>query len=155
MTQRNLSFSFTVDKTADEVFAAINDVRGWWSANIDGGTNKLGDEFTYRNKDVHRARMRLTELVPGEKVVWLVLDCYLEPSKGKDEWKDTQVCFELSNRDGKTEVRFTHLGLSPECDCYDACTSGWGFHINESLRELITKGRGRPRQKETLPKKAS
>ena len=44
------SFSsvFTVDRSPEVVFAALNNVRGWWSANIEGETDKLGDEFTHR-----------------------------------------------------------------------------------------------------------
>lgn len=47
----NYTASFTVDQTPEEVFNAINNVRGWWSENIEGGTDKLGAEFTYRYQD--------------------------------------------------------------------------------------------------------
>ncbi len=42
--------------------------------NIEGSTGKLGDEWTYRNEDVHRCKLKVTELIPGKKVVWRVLD---------------------------------------------------------------------------------
>jgi hypothetical protein len=35
-----------VDQTPEEAFAAINNVRGWWSGDIEGSTDKLGDEWT-------------------------------------------------------------------------------------------------------------
>ncbi|MEP7019723.1 MAG: hypothetical protein ABI808_03660 [Pseudonocardiales bacterium] len=41
----DLTASITVDQTPDEAFAAMNDFRGWWSAEIDGGTAELGAEF--------------------------------------------------------------------------------------------------------------
>jgi len=66
--------SFTVERTPEEVFAAVNDVRGWWSGDIDGDTAEFGDEFTYRFKDVHYSKQRITESTPGERVVWHVLD---------------------------------------------------------------------------------
>lgn len=57
-----------------EVFNAITNVRGWWSEEIEGSTEKVNDEFTYQYNDVHRCKMRLAEVVPGKKVVWQVLD---------------------------------------------------------------------------------
>lgn len=65
--------SFRVDQSADEVFAAINNVRGWWSGEIEGDTDKLRAEFTYRYKDRHRTKQNITELIPGKKTVWRVL----------------------------------------------------------------------------------
>lgn len=38
-------FLFTVDQSPDEVFAAINNDRRWWSGEIDGSTDKPGAEF--------------------------------------------------------------------------------------------------------------
>jgi hypothetical protein len=55
MSTENLAIAFTVNNPPEEVFAAINDVRGWWSGEIDGSTNELGAEFTYRYEDVHRS----------------------------------------------------------------------------------------------------
>ena len=75
-------------------------------------TNKLGDEFTYHYKDVHSCKMKLIEVIPNNKVVWLVLDNYFNFSEDKSEWKGTRVIFEICRKDGKTEIRFTHLGFS-------------------------------------------
>src|SRR5690348_14862078 len=70
----NYATAFTVDRSPRETFAAITNVRGWWSENIDGDTDRAGGEFTYSNQDIHRCTIRVTELVPGQKVAWLVLD---------------------------------------------------------------------------------
>jgi len=148
MNDKNLTTSFTVDQTPEEVFAAINNVRGWWSGEIEGGTVKLGDEFTYRYKDIHYSKQKITGLIPGKKVVWLVLDSQLNFVKDKNEWNGTTITFEIAKKGDKTEVRFTHVGLVPDHECYDACSNAWGSYVNGSLRSLIATGKGAPNQKE-------
>jgi NAD(P)-dependent dehydrogenase (short-subunit alcohol dehydrogenase family) len=132
--------AFLVDQTPDEVFNAINDVRGWWAGEIDGETDTLGAVFTYRNRDIHRSTQEITELVPGKKVAWHVLDGYLSFVEDKTEWTGTDIVFELADKDGRTEVRFTHIGLAPLGECYGVCSDAWGTLINGSLRRLIATG---------------
>jgi activator of Hsp90 ATPase-like protein len=140
--------TFIVDQTPEEAFAAINNVRGWWSGEIEGNTDKLGEEFTYRYKDVHYSKQRITESIPGKKVVWLVLDSSLNFVKDKTEWNGTKVTFKVAKKGDKTQVRFTHVGLVPSYECYGDCSNAWGFYINSSLKKLIAKGKGQPNKKE-------
>jgi len=148
MTNQNFTTTFSVDQAPEEVFQAINNVRGWWSEEIEGTTDKLGAEFTYHHEDVHRCRMKITEFVPGKIVVWLVLDNYFNFTEDKTEWKGTKVIFDVSKKDNKTQLRFTHEGLVPEYECFNVCSNAWGSYINGSLRSLIETGKGRPNQKE-------
>jgi hypothetical protein len=140
LNAQNFSTTFTVDQTPQEAFAAINNVRGWWAGEIEGGTGKVGDEFTYRYQDLHYSKQKLTELIPGKKVVWLVSDARLNFTKDKTEWTGTEITFEISEKGDKTEIRFTHLGLVPQAECFNACSNAWGFYINGSLRSLIATG---------------
>jgi activator of Hsp90 ATPase-like protein len=143
MTTKNYTTSYTVEQTPEQVFAAVNNVRGWWSGDIEGPTDKLG-EFTYRYQDVHRSTQKITELVPGKKVVWHVLDAEISFVKDKSEWNGTDIIFEIARKGDKTELRFTHVGLEPSIECYGKCAGAWGFYINESLKSLITTGKGDP-----------
>ena len=142
--------SFRVDQSPAEVFEAVTNVRGWWSQEIEGGTERLGDEFTYHYQDVHRCRIKLVEVVPNERVVWHVLDNYFNFTKDKAEWIDTKVRFEISPVGNKTELRFTHVGLVPDYECYDVCQDAWGAYISGSLRSLIATGKGQPNVGEAL-----
>jgi uncharacterized protein YndB with AHSA1/START domain len=148
METKDYTASFTVDQSPEEVFDAINNVRGWWSEEIDGSTDKLGAEFKFHYKDLHRSTQKITELVPGKKVVWHVSDAKLNFVKNKTEWNGTDVVFEIAREDDKTELRFTHVGLVPAFECYGDCSGAWGFYINDSLRSLITTGKGQPNPKE-------
>jgi hypothetical protein len=110
--------------------------------------DKLGDEFTYRYKDIHSCKIKLVEVIPNEKVVWLVLDNYFNFTGDKTEWKDTKIVFDVSEKGGGTEIRFTHLGLVPEYECFSVCSNAWSSYIHGSLRSLIATGKGHPNQKE-------
>jgi hypothetical protein len=144
MKNRAFTTTISVNQTPAEAFAAINNVRGWWSGEINGDTDKLGSEFTYRYADVHRSKQKITEFIPGKKVVWHVLDSHLSFLKDKSEWNDTDIVFDISEKGDKTEVRFTHVGLVPEYECYGSCSNAWGMLINGNLRKLITTGKGQP-----------
>ena len=61
MNNRNFTTSFTVKQTPEAAFAAVNNVRGWWSEEIEGSTDKLNAEFKYHYEDVHRCKMKITE----------------------------------------------------------------------------------------------
>jgi uncharacterized protein YndB with AHSA1/START domain len=148
MKQKDFSATFSVDQSPEEVFDAINNVRGWWSEEIDGSTDKLGAEFKFHYKDFHRSTQKITEFVPGKKVVWHVSEAKLNFVKNKTEWTGTDVVFEINRRGKKTELRFTHVGLVPAFECYGDCSGAWGLYINDSLRSLITKGKGQPIRKE-------
>jgi uncharacterized protein YndB with AHSA1/START domain len=154
MSNPNYNTTFTVDQTPEEAFAAINNPRGWWSEEIDGDTNRLGAEFKYHYKDVHRAAFKITEFVPNQRVVWHVTDNHFNFIKDQNEWVDTDVVFEILPKDGKTEVHFTHVGLVPDYECYDVCVNAWGTYITSSLRDLITTGKGQPNPIEEVVEKA-
>jgi hypothetical protein len=90
----------------------------------------------------------LIEVIPHKKVVWLVVDNYFNFTEDKSEWKATKIIFKISKKGEKSEIRFTHLGLVPEYECFNVCSNAWGSYMNGSLRSLITTGKGQPNQKE-------
>ncbi|TMP99133.1 MAG: SRPBCC domain-containing protein, partial [Verrucomicrobia bacterium] len=91
MNAKDFTTTFLVDQAPEEAFAAINNVRGWWSGDIEGSADKLGDQFTYRYEDLHCSKQQVTVFVPGKKVVWLVLDGGPNFVKDKTEWKGTEI----------------------------------------------------------------
>lgn len=140
ISNRDCTVAISVDKTPEEAFAAINNVRAWWDGQITGTTDKIGGVFTYRYGDFHRSTQKVTELAPGKRVAWLVIKGGPNFVSREDEWKDTRVIFEVSRKGNKTEVRLTHKGLIPRMECYDSCSDAWGSIIRSNLRDLIEKG---------------
>jgi hypothetical protein len=125
MTMQSFATTFSVDQPPKQVF-----------------------ELTYRYQDIHYSKQRLVEVIPDRNVVWLVLDSYLSFAEDKTEWNGTKVIFEIARKGNKTEVRFTHEGLVLDYQCFDKCSSAWGFYINDSLKSLITTGKGDPNKRE-------
>ncbi len=148
MKTQDFTTGITVDQSPADVFSAINNVRGWWSEEISGGTAKLNDEFLYHFKDIHIVKMRLVDVTPNERVVWLVLNNYFSFITDQSEWKGTRIIFEIDEKDEKTQLRFTHQGLVPDYECYEVCYDAWSTYIKQSLRDLITIGKGQPNPKE-------
>ena len=138
---RDLTMAFTVEQTPEQAFAGITNVRGWWSGAFEGGTGKLGDVFSYRYKDIHYSKQQVTELVPGKRVAWQVLEAMLSFVEDKTEWAGTTITFDIARKGDKTEVVFTHVGLEPEVECYDTCSDAWTSLIQGSLKQLIETGR--------------
>jgi regulatory protein YycH of two-component signal transduction system YycFG len=152
-----LTATMTVDRTPEEVFAAITNVRGWWSENLIGDTVALRDEFVFTDDSTHAgesaqtgkgirfARFQLTEVVAGRRMVWHVVDSYLDFIDDHHEWTDTDVIFDITTDARGTTLHFTHEGLTvAESDCFEACSRGWTFYITKSLPQLITTGAGQP-----------
>ena len=80
--------------------------------------------------------------MPGRKIVWQVVDAHLNFLADKTQWRGTMITFDIAEKAGKTEVRFTHAGLVAEVECYGARSNAWGSLINGSLRNLIATGMG-------------
>jgi uncharacterized protein YndB with AHSA1/START domain len=142
MTVENFRSTFVVPQSPEEVFAAVINPKRWWTGDVEGSAERVGDEFSYRYGEAHYSKQKVTEIVPGHKIVWRVVDSELSGPEDPSEWTGTEITFEINEQDDQTELQFSHLGLVPEFECFDSCSSAWGFYINGSLRHLITTGEG-------------
>jgi len=144
MSTQDFTTTILVDQTPQEVFSAIINPRAWWSEEIKGNTAAINDVFTYRYEDIHRCKVKLIEVVPDKKVVWQILENDFNFTQDKTEWVNTKVSFDISRQGKKTQLLFTHIGLVPEYECYEACHQGWTHYIQNSLKGLIQTDKGLP-----------
>lgn len=77
MDKQDFTTTILVDQSPQEAFLAIRNVSGWWtgfySEEIEGSTEKLYDEFTFRaGGGAHYSKQKLVEIIPDKKVVWEV-----------------------------------------------------------------------------------
>jgi hypothetical protein len=97
---------------------------------------------------MHVSKQKLVEVIPDRKVVWLVTESTRNFVKDSREWTYTKISFEITGNSGKTQIRFTHVGLVPEMECFNGYSKAWGQYINGSLFKLLTEGKGRPELKQ-------
>lgn len=129
--------------SAEKAFEKITHVWEWWTTNFEGSSQKLNDDFTVRFGETF-VTFKVVESVPSKKIAWLVTACYLHWLKNKTEWKDTQLKWKISSMGDATQIDFTHVGLVPEIECYSDCKKGWDFYSKESLKKLLSEGKGMP-----------
>ena len=67
----------------------------------------------------------------------------MEQAPHTPEWAGTTIVFELAPADGGSELRFRHVGLTPQLECFDMCHEGW-THYLASLVAYVDTGEGHP-----------
>ena len=85
MSASDFTTAILVNQSPEEVFNAVTNVRGWWSEEIEVNTAKQNDEFNYHYEDIHRCKIKLTEVIPNQKIVWLVEENYFKFTEDKTE----------------------------------------------------------------------
>jgi hypothetical protein len=56
-----------VDQTPKEAFDAFNNVRRRWSEEIEGSSEKPGDEFAFCHNEIHCSEQKLIDLFLARK----------------------------------------------------------------------------------------
>ncbi len=113
-------------------------------AGIRGESAKLGDVFIYKHKDFHVSTQTVVEFIPTKKLVWKVSNAKISFVKNKSEWDGSEIVFAVTPGSTLTEVKLTHIGLTPKLECYGDCSNGWNHYFGMSLKALIETGIGKP-----------
>jgi len=141
--QEDFTYSITVKAPAKEAMKKISRVNKWWAKDFKGKAAKLNDKFSVYFGDTF-VDFKISEVIPGKTITWLVTDCNLGWIKDKKEWKNTEAIWTLTEKGEKTKIDFMHKGMTPESECYKSCKPGWTHHIKDSLLKLIEEGKGFP-----------
>ena len=148
MTNQDYRLSVSAPVSASDAYNKIARVSEWWAKDFDGSARNLGDTFTVRFGAAFGETFvdfKITEAVPGSKVVWHVTNSYLPWLQDKTEWNDTDVVFKVSASQSETTVTMTHEGLVPEVECFDSCVQGWNQYFGQSFRQFLIDGYGIPK----------
>lgn len=96
---------------------------------------KVGDAFLYRYDDAHSCKMKLVELLPTRKLSGWSQRVTSTSQRTRTSGGGAKLIFELSERDGRSAVRFTHQGPVPAYERYEFGSRVWGDYIRDRLRE--------------------
>ncbi len=144
MKQHNYEGTTTVQVPLPTAFDSIRRrVPEWWAKHFEGSSQNKGDRFTVRFGTTF-VTFEITELIPNQRIIWKVVDNYLPFIDNKTEWQDTEVVWEFKEQDGGVQIHMTHVGLTPESECFEVCNKGWNGHIKDSLYNLLTVNEGQP-----------
>ncbi len=141
MKSNSYSISFLSPETPEKIFGTLSDVPQWWSGiyeeTIKGKYGKVGDEFTFKaGGGAHFTKQKLAELVPGVKIVWIVVESNLSFLDKPNEWEGTKIGFYLAKEGDQTKVTFSHDGLVPAMQSYEGCSDAWSLYM-QHLKEKL------------------
>jgi hypothetical protein len=138
---KSFTIAIEIARSPREVFNYLKEVSKWWSRDFEGSSRQLNDEFIIHHPGSHYSKQKLVDVIPDQKIVWLVTDSTLHWLRDRHEWTNTRMIFELTAQgNDRTVLRYTHEGLVPEKECYARCTEGWTMVIRERLFNFITEG---------------
>jgi hypothetical protein len=140
----NYHGSITAPVPVHQAFEMVQTgVQIWWAKNFEGSSAKMDDEFTVHFGETF-VTFKITELIPGKRIVWYCTDCNLHWVKDRKEWKDTQLVWEFSGKGQHSKIDMTHVGLVPGIECFETCTQGWDQHFKGSLLKILSENKNVP-----------
>ena len=111
MENKNFTSSISAEISAEEAIKKISNVPGWWGITFSGNADKQNDQFIVKMGGDSFFNFTVSELIPGKRVVWLITDCNMPWYADKKEWANTKLIFDLTEKNGVTDLIFTHEGL--------------------------------------------
>eukprot|EP01132_Coremiostelium_polycephalum_P000414 gene414-524_t len=142
----NFDHTISLNVATNKIFNAITDgIPLWWTQMYEGSGNKQNDIFTIKFGEAVFKTMRVQELVENSKIVWYVENSKLgiPELKNQTEWIGTTIVWQITEKENGAELHITHIGLSPNVECYETCTAGWNQFLN-SLTLFLETGHGKP-----------
>ena len=144
MKQQDYYSSIAVPVTPTEAFDKISRVSEWWAKSFEGKSQQVSDVFTVRFESGDMYKIRIAEMNPDKRIVWDVIESFQGWVKNTSEWAGTRIVWEIKQEKNRVSIDMTHIGLVPEIECFNSCTRGWNFLIQESLLKYLIEGKGLP-----------
>lgn len=151
MNDNHYSRSMLLPSSAAAVFDAITRrIPDWWSRGFIGSASKADDEFTVRFGPTFKT-IRILKASEPTDVTWLciaqqiVMPDGMTPLKNPSEWVGHTISWHMAQEADDCRLTLTHIGLTPESECWVVCEPGWDQTL-KSLEKFLLDGFGHPFQ---------
>ena len=136
----NYKYEVQLSTTPEAVFKALTTSEGiaGWCAKSNRLWKDNADEFLSVDFGQVKKLMRVEKTTPLSGLTWNVLECTLH------EWPGTRITFNITpTSDGGSLLKLEHIGLNPQLECFESCSSGWVYFM-ASLKQYVETGKGTP-----------
>ena len=127
----------------EQIFEALTEqahIRNWWSQFTEAEPRVGALNVVSFYGGMAEFKLRVKELVSGEKVVWAV-------EGGPPDWANTTIIWSLSEGEGptagQTMVHLAHRGFASTDGNFASVNYNWGWYLT-SLKFYLEKGEGMP-----------
>jgi hypothetical protein len=122
-------------------FTSAAGVSRWWGPTE--GDGAVGGTLTTSFGEYGVNTMRVVQASPA-RVVWESAAADgTTPTGHTQEWLGTTMEFDILPAGTGTELRFRHVGLTPQLECWADCLAAW-THFMASIERLAETGAGTP-----------
>ena len=123
-------------QTVYNALATREGLTEWWTRDV-GGESAVGERLTFFfGSPEPGAVMEVTSLRAPNTVQWKCVE-------GPDDWKGTDLTFEVKEGDDETVVLFTHGGWREPVEFMYHCSTKWGYFLI-SLKKGLESGDATP-----------
>jgi uncharacterized protein YndB with AHSA1/START domain len=131
----------TSPASVSALFSSAAGVSRWWGPTT--GDGAAGGTLVTSFGDYGVNTMRVLEAGPA-RVVWESLASDgITPTGHTLEWLGTTMEFDILPAGTGTELRFRHVGLTPQLECWADCFSAWTYFM-ASIETFAETGTGTP-----------
>ena len=136
----NYKYEVQLSVAPEAVMQALTTSEGiaaWW-AKSNTVWKENADEFLPVDFGQVKKLMRIQKATPLSGLTWHVLECTLH------EWPGTRITFNVTpTSSGGSLLKLEHIGLNPQLECFESCSSGWEYFM-ASLKQYVETGKGTP-----------
>ncbi len=111
--------SIEVPASPEELYPYVASGEGfkaWWAEDVSDMADGAVELGFFSRSTIYR--LKPTDLVSSRKATWRC--------ETGEEWKGTQLIFELEKRGAATLLRFTHAGWQRASEYFVSCNTTWG-----------------------------
>lgn len=130
----DIHHNFVIKSSHDKVFEAFCTPAGldsWWTLKS-AGKPEAGNVYTFYFGPLYDWRAEVIHLVPHLELTWKI-------TQTMEDWKDTNVGFDLTEKEGSTYVHFFHSGWAQANEHFGITNYCWGQLLN-GLKKYVEEG---------------